>query len=241
MDRWRFESSRGRIKYIMNIDLKSYNGFAIVNSDSSSEALRLILYCGIHNIPILKLNKNEICPNRYVPCGGVEWVEVILNTKPIPDYYPKWATSILYRNIWKEDTWILGRKLFVKPADRYKRFTGFITYGTYAKKKKPPLIWSEIVSFDNEWRYYISNGKVLASGWYWGRHPDMENPPEPPDLDFIIPRDYSGALDLGIYNNKLTLVESQHPYACGWYGDHEEDHLYFQWLIDGWEYMNKGV
>lgn len=148
-----------------------------------------------------------------------------------PDYYPKWLTSYLYRKVWKDDKWVLGKRFFVKPADKYKRFTGFVTYGTYAKKKKPPFWYSDIVSFTNEWRYYISNGKVLCGEWYWG-----EKEQEAPKLLFDIPVTYSGALDFGILTTgEFALVESQHPFACGWYG--KSIALYAQWLIDGWIYM----
>jgi len=38
---------------------------------------------------------------------------------------------------------------------------------------------------------------------------------------------------------ELALVEANHPFACGWYGPREQDHLYFGWLASGWKYMKE--
>jgi hypothetical protein len=221
------------------LNLKRYKGFALIRNDNSLEAQRLSAYCYSKDIPLKKVNKGTTCPFEYVPCGSVEWCLMSLGTVT-PDYYPNWAKQYLNRKVWGGDKWILGRKLFVKPADRYKRFNGFVTHGTWSKKKKPPYYWSEVVKFINEWRYYISNGEVLCGEWYGG---DDINTPEAPILDIEIPKDYCGALDFGtmFYYNGLYLVEAQHPFACGWYGKQEDDYLYFQWLIDGWEYMKWNI
>lgn len=219
------------------INLKTFNGFALIIGDTSLEANRLSVFCLVNDIYLKRISKKNKCPKEYVPCGSVEWCENLLGYKVTPDYYPEWTKDFWHRKIWRNDEWILGQKLFVKPADRYKRFTGFKTHGTYSKKKKPPYIWSEIIQFDNEWRYYVSHGNILSSNWYEG---DEMNIPTAPKLDISIPNDYCGAVDFGDYNGVLTLVEAQHPFACGWYGSQEDDHLYFQWLVDGWEYMLRG-
>jgi hypothetical protein len=214
------------------IDLKGFKGFAIIKGDISSEAKRLVVYCILTDTKLIKVDSNNPCPTDYVPCGSVKWCNKSLNGV-IPDYYPTWAEDHLYRKVWKDDKWILDRKLFVKPADTYKRFDGFVTSGTYRKKKRGALIWSEVVKFTNEWRYYVSAGKVLTGEWYSG---DEINTPDAPELNIHIPKTYFGALDFGMLTDgKLALVESQHPFACGWYG--KDDRLYFQWLVDGWEYM----
>jgi len=47
-----------------------------------------------------------------------------------------------------------------------------------------------------------------------------------------------GALDFGILTTgELALVEANSPYACGWYGKNHK--LYFEWIVAGWEYLNK--
>lgn len=232
------------------INLKGYFGFVLDSNDISVEANRLRIFCLLNDIKLLLTHDKKYIEN-YIPCGSVEWCENILGYHVKPDYYPEWLSEYFHRKIWKYYKQILGKKLFVKPSDRYKRFTGFITTGTYSKKKKSPLIWSEIVHFENEWRYYISNGKILCSSWYWnngfykaGTIGDIdvfkcsEIEPDAPKLKINIPKNYSGSIDFGtLRDGKLALIEAQHPFACGWYGEQKNDYIYFQWLVDGWIYM----
>ena len=251
------------------IDLKGYKGFKILKSDHSLEANRLHAFCYMNDIPLLKVDKpfvtgrpgaygssgteelhkailmKEDVEKDYIPCGSVEWCEKLLGQHIKPEYYPIWLNHFLHRKVWVSEEWILGRKLFVKPSDRYKRFTGFVTTGTYKKKKKPPFWYSEIVTFENEWRCYVTDGIVKACEWYYG---DEINTPEISitgdvikTLQLFIPPMYSGALDIGYIKSigELAVIESQHPFACGWYGKQEDDYKYFQWLIDGWIYMKR--
>lgn len=230
------------------LNLYNYKGFKILQKDNSREAQRLYAFCLINNIPckIIKISKKLTEEDKtfddYIPCGSVEWCEFLLGYHVTPDYYPEWAKTILYRKVWQGDKWLL-QKVFVKPSDRYKRFTGFVTTGTYKKKKKPPFWFSEVVHFENEWRCYVTKGIIKACEWYWG---DEVNTPEISlegdiikTLQLFIPSEYSGALDIGYIRNikEFAVIESQHPFACGWYGRHQNDHIYFQWLIDGWKYM----
>jgi hypothetical protein len=217
------------------IDLKGYQGFALMKGDRSIEASKLELYCSLNSIPIVRIDKDISCSDEYVPCGGVEWCLECLGKKVVPDYYPEWLSEFLYRKVWRTDKWPLGKKVFIKPAGKYKRFTGFVTTGTYKKKKKPPFWCSDIVHFVNEWRYYVADGKILCGEWYWG---DEVNTPEAPKLDINIPEGYCGAIDFGMLKEeKLALIEVQHPFSCGWYGKDIE--LYAQWLVSGWDYMRK--
>ena len=249
------------------IDLKGYKGFKLLRGDNSHEANSLSILCLMENIPLLRVDKpfikgrpgaygssgteelhrailmKEDIEKDYIPCGGVEWCEHLLGQKIRPDYYPEWCREHLHRKVWESSEWVLGRKLFVKPSDSYKKFTGFVTTGSYSKKKKPPFWYSEIIKFTNEWRYYVTEGKVVASGWYMG---DEVNTPDAPDISYIydiIPCTYSGALDMGSCHGitSLVLVESQHPFSCGWYGTQEDSHKYFQWLVAGWVYMNNSI
>ena len=248
----------------MKIDLKGYKGFKILKGDHSSEANSLSIYCLMNNITLLKVDKlfkpsgigaygssgteelhkailvKEDIEKDYIPCGSVEWCLELLDKKVVPDYYPSWLEDSLYRNVWKSNEWILGRKLFVKPQDKYKRFTGFVTTGTYKKKKKPPFWYSDVVHFTNEWRYYISGGIIDVAAWYYGDEVNTPDPPLFPARDALkdIPKDFCGAIDFGMTKEgNFTLVEVQHPFACGWYGTQETVHLYLQWLVDGWIYM----
>jgi len=215
------------------IDLKGYKGFCFFKKDDSWERACISLVCTMLNIPTIALDINDPYPKDYVPSGSVEWCLQCLGREMIPDYYPKWASKHLHRSVWKHDKWPLNQKVFIKPADRYKRFDGFKTTGSYKKKKKPPYWCSEIIQFEDEWRYYISEGKVLTGEWYSG---DEINTPDAPELNIDIPKDFYGTLDFGmIHFKKLALVEAHPPFACGWYGKQNE--IYVQWLIDGWNHL----
>jgi len=231
----------------MSLDFKGYQGFALASGDHSLEANRLSICCLMNKINLIRYNPNieghlQYVFKNYIPCGSVEWCEQLLGYHVKPNYYPEWLQDSLYRKVWESNEWVLGRKLFVKPSDRYKRFTGFVTKGTYSKKKKPPFWYSEIVHFTNEWRYYITDGIITSAGWYWGDEVNTPEPPVHPALEALkfIPKDFCGAIDFGMTRDgKFALIESQHPFACGWYGTQEYDESYFQWLIDGWIYMKE--
>jgi len=219
------------------MNLYDYLGIALLN-DSSPETVKTKLYCLCHDIPYKMYNKNQIIDSNFVPVGGsVEWCQKQLGYSIIPDYYPSWLNIYISRNIWYADKWdFIGKHIFIKPSDKYKRFTGFITTGTYSKKRKPPFMCSSVVKFIDEFRYYISNGEVLSADWYYGEEKTIIAPKI--SFDAITPIGFCGAVDIGILDNgEYELIEVQHPFACGWYGD--DIALYIQWCIDGWKYMKK--
>lgn len=217
-------------------------GFALQRDTKSitcnKEDTAIINYCVLKSIPYKFCNRAEDRPEGYIPCGSVRWCENFLpKEKTVPDYYPEFLKDHLYRKVWRSDSWPLGERVFIKPADRHKRFTGFCTNGGYRKKKKGPYWCSEIVKFVNEWRYYIADGKILTGEWYDG---DEVNTPEAPELGITVPGNYCGAVDFGLMvTGELALVEANSPYACGWYGKRNE--LYIEWLVKGWEYLNRGL
>jgi transposase-like protein len=193
-------------------DLKDYEGFCIEQQDHSPEANAISLYCLVKDIKLLKIKSNEICPSNYVPSGSVDFCIKSLGKNIIPDYYPDWCKSLLFRNVWKENKWLL-RKVFIKPADIHKRFTGFITTGTYKKKKKPPFWCSDIVKFTDEYRYYISNGKVVFSAWYWNEENIEGIITTPPELKIDIPNGWCGTIDMGyLSTGEFALIECHSPH-----------------------------
>jgi len=211
---------------------------ALVNSFSNKEETAIITYCAINKIPWKLCNRPEDVPEGYIPSGNVDWCEKFLpKEKTVPNYYPEFLKDYLFRRVWWTDHWPLGERVFIKPADRHKRFTGLLTTGGYRKKKKGPYWCSEIVKFTNEWRYYVAEGKILTGEWYDG---DEVNTPDAPALNIEIPETYHGTLDFGtLTTGELALVEAHPPYACGWYGkDHK---LYVEWLVKGWKYLTEGV
>ncbi|MFM7012647.1 MAG: ATP-grasp domain-containing protein, partial [Betaproteobacteria bacterium] len=95
------------------------------------------------------------------------------------------------------------------------------------------LWWvSDVVRFENEWRYYVADGDVVAVGWYDGTDEDL--PPPPLNVDW--PSGFSGAVDFGLVTGEMTLVEAHAPFACGWYGDDPE--LFVLWQTIAWEHRD---
>lgn len=215
-------------------------GFALlsslVRSHTPKEEFAILNYCTMNKIPYKLCNRPEDRPIDFIPCGTVEWCEKFLSKeKTIPNYFPDFLKEHFHRKIWYTDIWPMEKGVFVKPADRHKRFTARVTIGGYRKKKKPPYVCSEVVAFTNEWRYYVADGKILTGEWYWG---DEINTPDAPILDIKIPEDYCGALDFGtLSTGELALIEANAPYACGWYGKKHD--LYVEWIIKGWNYLQK--
>ena len=219
------------------IDLKGYKGFCLTIDNHSPEANNIKIYCMIKDIPVIHVKESEKCPSNYIPSGSVEWVLYSLGKNIVPDYYPDWCKHLLYRNVWKGDKW-LQKRVFVKPADRHKRFNGFITNGTFKGKKKPPFYFSDVVNFRDEYRYYVTKGKVVSADWYY----NAMNPDgivlTPPTLKLDIPNDWCGTIDMGyLATGAFALIECHPPFACGWYGGSNNIEIYMQWLIDGWEYL----
>jgi hypothetical protein len=215
--------------------MKDIKGFSfLLGNHTSREDNIVILYCVLNKLPYKFCRKPEESPLGYIPVGSVKWCDNFLEpSKRIPDYYPVFLKNFFHRNVWYSEKFPLNKKVFVKPADKHKRFTAFVTSGTgtFKGRKKGPVWCSDIVTFVNEWRYYIAAGKILSADWYSGN--DEEKPA--PDLNFEFPQDYFGAVDFGeLTSGEVALVEANSPYACGWYGDKSKDTLYLQWLIDGW-------
>lgn len=197
----------------------TYNGFVLQQHKIYGKEEQVVIsHCITHDIPYKICSMTDPVPDDMIPCGTVEWCEKFLSKeKTVPNYYPDFLKEHLFRKVWREDKWPLGKRVFIKPADRHKRFIGFCTTGGYRKKKRGPYWCSEIVKFTNEWRYYIADGKVLTGEWYDGIN--QESTPEAPDLKINIPGDFCGALDFGFLSTgEFALIEANSPYACGWYG-----------------------
>jgi hypothetical protein len=209
-------------------------GFAIQKSRNDWEGKCLSIVGCMQQIPCkLILDATQI-PDGWVPSGTVEWVERALGTVVIPNYFPLFLKSYVTRTIWLTDKWPL-KKVFIKPSDRHKRFNGFITTGRYNKKKRSPYVCSEIVSFQNEWRYYVSYGKLIGAYWYLGVD---DIPVDAPKLNIDWPENWCGTADFGtLPDGKLELVEAHPPFACGWYGKKHEE--YAEFLTLGWKYLKE--
>jgi hypothetical protein len=208
-------------------------GFAL-GPRSDIEEKAIVLYASLHRIPC---SRAQAVPEGYIPVGTVEWFLKVTGWKIKPETFPSFLSFWVKRKVWETDEWPLGQRVFIKPLDKYKRFNGRLTDGSYRGKKKPPYLCSEIVTFIDEWRYYVSNGKVVYSAWYLGET-DEDKPA--PELNIEWPSDYCGAVDFGMTTDKdIAIVEAHHPFACGWYGTLTKYEIYGQWIVDGYEYLRK--
>jgi hypothetical protein len=210
-------------------------GFAIQKQVCDWEGKVLAIVGALNNIPFRMVSDIKQIPDGYIPSGTVPWVSSILGEVITPNYFPNFLNSYVTRKVWREEKWPL-RKVFIKPVDKHKKFTGFITSGTYrGRKGKGPYICSEIVKFVDEWRYYISYGRLIGAYWYWG---DGDEPKEAPKLDIQWPENWCGTADFGILSNgNVELVECHPPFACGWYGKSSLGLQYAEFLTLGWLWL----
>jgi hypothetical protein len=209
-------------------------GFAIQKTHCDWEGKCLTIVAALNQIPSKLIYESRQVPDGWVPSGTVPWVSSVIGEIITPDYFPKFLSSWVTRRIWKEEKWPL-QKVFIKPADRHKRFTGFVTSGTYRKKKRGPLLCSEIVSFQNEWRYYVAYGKLIGAYWYYGVDDVVI---EAPKIEIQWPVDWCGTADFGtLPDGRIELIEAHPPFACGWYGKKHEE--YAEFLTLGWKWLKE--
>ena len=200
---------------------------------TTTENMAVQAYCCLNNIDniYVKENSNYVYQNGDILVGSVEFVERYLNRNYKPDYFPVFLKNYIGRKIWETDQ-IPTEKCFIKPLNNYKTFTGFIFDPINSYDITPPFLCSEIVSFKNEWRYYVANGEVICAYWYTGENEDKPAP----SIAIDYPKDFSGAVDFGeLDNGIIELVESHHPYAIGFYGGLKNYKLYSEWLIKSWD------
>jgi hypothetical protein len=112
-----------------------------------------------------------------VAVGSVPFVKYALRQlgKTLPEHvpYPTVLKAMLHRKVkrlptLREAKSLLskGQRFFIKPADGWKRFTGFVAefnddYRFNGVSGSMPVWISEPVNFVSEWRVYVVDGKVL--------------------------------------------------------------------------------
>ena len=154
----------------------------------------------------------------------------------MPDFYPEWLAGFRHRKIWASGYGCLvgDKPIFAKPGIAYKLEPARVfSCGEYV-----PSDWacSEVVTFLNEWRYYVADRELLAAGWYDG-HDDDEPAPK---LDIAWPRGWCGAADFGrLDTGEIAVVECHHPFACGNYLEADECEAWVMWLELGWQWTLK--
>ncbi len=198
------------------------------------EGASVVTFCVLNRHEYKIFSRAKDVPADFTPVGTVKWVEEILGRPILPDYYPEFLSPWLHRKIWRSEVWPYGSRVFIKPSDRHKRFTGFITNGKWKGKKKPPFWCSEVVQFVSEWRWYIAAGRIADARWGSGEERPV------PELDVEWPTGFFGAVDFGqLEDGRISLIESNSPFSCGWYGPANEASSYAEWLFAGWVHLNR--
>lgn len=196
---------------------------------SSREGCAVMMEAPKHRMPI----KVQSTPGRSnsLHVGSVEFCEGAYGKKH-PDFYPSWANHLIGRKV-------TTKKTFVKDSRSYKNMETI----------RGVFHLSEVVEFEDEWRYYIVDGGVVCSWWYKGKDDDCDKDPHGPRLPEMpkIPPAWCGTIDMGMIVKKggarvdpyIAVVECHHPYAIGWYGEMSDSADYFKFLLSGWNYLTQ--
>ncbi|MFP3637771.1 ATP-grasp domain-containing protein [Paraburkholderia sp. SIMBA_054] len=134
-------------------------------------------------VPVYRATEKQLERSKFklqsdmLAVGSVRFVKHALRQlgRDLPEHtpYPPIIADLLYREVWKErslrDARALleqGRRLFIKPAEGWKRFTGFVAEFTddyrFNGASSSSAVWvSTPVRFVSEWRAYVARGDVL--------------------------------------------------------------------------------
>ena len=179
------------------------------------------------------------CEHGMIPIGDVPFCEAVFGRQPrVKMFYPRFLEQFVSRRIE-----MYGCE---RPNDRPFNAPHFVKCATQWKSDEQSRVWpadeglpaglsfvSEVVTFVDEWRYYVADGCIGTTGWYSGEHEDAAAP----ELHIAWPNGFSGAVDFGVLDDgRIELVEAHAPFACGWYGDDPSD--YVLWQAIAWEHRD---
>jgi len=123
----------------------------------------------------------ELIARAQLCAGGVPWITEAMRLTgrkmPVHDPYPQNAHSFLSRRVWREAHLYAAlervaredQPLFIKPAEGWKCFTGFVAepgiqrldprFNGYSRRK--PVWCSERLQIESEWRAYVVHDRVI--------------------------------------------------------------------------------
>lgn len=157
--------------------------------------------------------------------------------------YPDCLKHLFYRRIsLKYCRDINFFPVFIKPAKRLKKFTGFVAnspldlHGYINISRNELLYTSDVVNFVSEWRIFVNNSKIVGIR----PCPGSENSIHNYNLDEIneavklLGNEKSGyAIDFGVLeNNNTALIEVNDGFSIGAYGLDSKN--YFEILSNRW-------
>ncbi|MEI8269800.1 MAG: ATP-grasp domain-containing protein [bacterium] len=171
-----------------------------------------------------------------IPIGSVDYCEEILPKGYPIEFFPDFLKEYTFREINYGHLDKIEKPLFLKKADCWKSDFESKVYNPNENIIPDFYYYSEPVQFKQEWRYYISEGCIISSGWYKG---EDENEPAP-NLIINFPEDFNAAVDFGrLSTGELAIIESHAPFACGWYGDTHFE--YAMWQVEAWNGFLKNI
>ena len=211
-----------------------------VGAPEFEEAL-LAAHADVLGIEVVGITRKPFTRGRFRPAdgdvvaGSVKFVRDALAARgrqlPQQNPYPDELDAFLHRRVWKVES--LGQALlnqtpvFVRPAKRWKLFTGFVAYSlspaeVYGVSRREPVWCADVVTFRSEWRCYVVNRDVRFIGLT--PHGGGRNYP----IDHGVVRDavaaYDGpsayAIDFGVLDTGQTaLIEANDGFSVGAYDD----------------------
>lgn len=191
------------------------------------------------------LSKRVLLHTGQVPVGGISFVRAALQqfglSVPTPDCYPAALRQHLHRELTLSTLGAVQARqaagadaVFVKPAERLKRFTGFVMADPQdyrlATVSRSLRVWvASAVVWRAEWRVYVVDGRPELIAFYSGDHGVA---PSTVVIDAMV-SEYAGAggpagyaLDVGVLDSgtitpkggATALVEVNDGFSLGAYG-----------------------
>lgn len=195
----------------------------------------------------LKTESIENDPSQFLPIGSVEFMRTVFDAFGVkePDSmdYPSGicADSILSRRVKRVSLSAEHSGLFVKPVQT-KKFDACVM-PTIPKELIGTDAWvSPVIRFGGEWRAYVQSGEIIGIARYddldtnYHEHeilPFIERVIDCVALDATI-KTNTYAVDVGIVNDKLVLVELNDAWATGYYAGGISPYQYLSWLQTRW-------
>jgi ATP-grasp domain, R2K clade family 2 len=188
--------------------------------------------------------------------GDLDCIRGALHQLDIPlpqlNEYPVSLEAFLHRRIWRsslgnlENSLLSGmtRSVFAKPANRCKRFTGFVLddegdlYRVGNVSRREQIFCAEVVSWLSEYRIYVVKSQVISVDFYSG-NPEVTIDDSVVDKAIDIlgrsKESYAGyAIDFGVLSSGETaLIEMNDGFALGAYQIKSQD--YTNLILSRWE------
>jgi hypothetical protein len=207
--------------------------FHCQSGDGSREIMAVIKGCREMGYSVSHGSLSNM-PSGSIPVGDVEFVQAALGWTPKPNFYPEFLSQFFHRRIYRNLAGLGDSETYFVKSELSYKYCEAQVLDPSVQNVPPFAVFSDVVTFVQEWRVYVANGVPLISGWYDGTN-GFEG-----ERRVIVkwPKGFCGAVDFGLLDTgEVALVECQHPYACGWYGGMKDASLYVTWLEAGWLYL----